>query len=177
MAERPQYGEYATPEEVAAAFGTPPPPRQPAQPDAPQLPPPVAGTAVRAAPPAGVVVERSWNRILTTILIALGAYRTVVSFFSLNAEGDNLAASLKSVGYTGFTSIAEINELALTGAVLQAVFLGLAVVISLRLLRAGRISFWVPLVAALICWVVIASLYMGVIVNDPAYATWVESQR
>ena len=172
MAERPQYGEYATPEEVAAAYGTPPAPPKPAE-----LPPPVAGTAVRAAPPAGVVVERSWNRILTTILIALGAYRTVTSFFSLNSEGDNLAASLESVGYTGFTSIAEINDLAMTSAVLQVVFLGLAVVISLRLLRAGRISFWVPLVAAVICWVIIASLYMGVIVNDPAYATWVESQR
>jgi len=172
MAERPQYGEYATPEEVAAAFGTPPAP-----PKHVELPPPVAGTAVRAAPPAGVVVDRPWNRILTTILIALGAYRTVTSFFSLNSEGDNLATSLESVGFTGFTSIDEINQLAMTSAVLQVVFLGLAVVISMRLLRAGRISFWVPLVAAFICWVVIASLYMGVIVNDPAYATWVESQR
>ena len=168
---RPEYGEYATPEEQSAASGVPHTP--------PPLAPPVPGTQIRtAAPPEGqVAAPRSWDRVLTTAFLAYGAVTLVSRFLTLDTTGQNLKESLATVGFVGFSSIEQINAVALTSALIELVILALTVAISLRRLRSGKITFFIPLIAGVLATVIMAMIFMPIVVADPAYLTWAESLR
>jgi hypothetical protein len=173
VSERPQYGEFATPEEQSAASGIPV-----------TLPAPVAGTAVPIAPPAGASTlpgvapaPRPWDRILTVAMLAYGGYSVVSLFFSIDSVGQVLQEQLTTIGFDGFTLFDEISRVALIGAFIQLAFLAVAIVASLRSLRAGRVTFWIPLTAGVVSSVIVGVLFMSVILSDPAYLTWVESRQ
>jgi len=167
---RPEYGEYATPEEQSEASGVPHTP--------PQLPPPVVGTQVRAAPPTGhTAAPRGWDRIITTAFLAYGAFTLLSRFLTLDSTGQALKESLASVGFTGFDSVAQINEVALTSAIIELGILAITVLISVRRLRSGKITFFIPLIAGILATIVMALIFMPIVMADPAYLTWAESLR
>jgi hypothetical protein len=169
VTERPQYGEYATPEEQAAAsgFGAPPP-----------LAPPIPGTAVRAAPPVDAPrVRPRWDSIITTVLLALGAYTVITSFIEMSAIGEAFATTFEQLGVGGFSSFDAVNRMALIVAFVQLAAYVATVALSLRSARQNRITFAIPLIAGVATTFVCALLIMSVVVNDPAYLSWVESQQ
>lgn len=146
----PLYGEYATPEEVAALRG----------PDA--LPP------ATTAPPAPVATRRvstwrRWDRPLTIALIAFGVLNLIqYAGVLLDFEGFLEAATKgTSAEPIDFTEAARLG-----GVVLFLVCLVLLVVssaIAVLLLRRGRIAFWVPLVAgavSVLAWVAVLVVIM-----------------
>ena len=166
---RPEYGEYATPEEQSEASGVS---------LEKQLPPPVAGTQVRVAPPLGeTVAPRGWDRVITTAFLAYGAFTLFTRFLTLDSTGESLKQSLASVGFTGFDSVAQINEVALTSAIVELGILAIAVMLSVRRLRSGKITFFIPLIAGVLATVIMAMIFMPIVVADPAYLTWAESLR
>jgi hypothetical protein len=147
----PQYGEYATPEEVAALRG--------AAADAPGPPPALAGP-VPAAPgePARGSTLRRLDRPITIALIAFGVLNLLQYagplldfeyFLEITTEGTLLER-------VDFTDAARIG-----GVVLFVVCLALLLAsgaIAVLLLRRGRVAFWVPLVAgalSVLAWVVV----------------------
>jgi len=170
VTERPQYGEFATPEEQAAASGVPLAPAA--------LAPPVPGTAVRAAPPLGAPRQRPrWDSVLTPILLALGAYTVVTSFVDTAAIGEAFATTFRQFEFGEFSSFDAAERMALVVAFVQLAAYVLTVFLSLRSIRQNRTTFAIPLVAGVVTTVVCALLLMSVVVNDPAYLTWVESQQ
>ena len=170
MTERPQYGEFATPEEQAAASGVPVVPAP--------LAPPVPGTAVRAAPPHDAPRQRPrWDSILTTVLLALGAYSVITSFIDTSAIGEAFATTFQQFEFGEFSSFDAANRMALVVAFVQLGAYVITVALSLRTARQNRVTFFIPLLAGVITTVVCALLLMSVVVNDPAYLTWVESQQ
>ena len=168
---RPKYGEYATPEEQSAASGVPHTP--------PPLAPPVPGTQIRtAAPPAGqVAAPRSWDRVLTTAFLAYGAVTLVYRFLTLDTTGQNLKEDLASIGFSGFNSIAQINAVALNAALVELIIFAVTVMIALRRLRSGKLTFFIPLIAWVLVGIAMAAIFMPIVVADPAYLTWAESFR
>ena len=167
MSERPQYGEFATPEEQAAASGVPAP-----------LAPPVPGTAVRVAPPLDAPRQRPrWDSILTTVLLALGAYTVITSFIDTSAIGEAFATTFRQFEFGEFSSFDAASRMALVVAFVQLVAYVVTVALSLRSARQNRVTFAIPLIAGVVTTVVCALLLMSVVVNDPAYLTWVESQQ
>jgi hypothetical protein len=143
----PQYGEYATPEEVAALRGETagPPPADPG-------PPPAAQEPARGS------TWRRLDRPITIALIAFGVlnllqYAGALLDFDYFLEIATKGTILDDVD---FTDAARVG-----GIVLFVVCLALVLAsgaIAVLLLRRGRVAFWVPLVAgalSILGWVVV----------------------
>lgn len=151
----PQYGEYATPEEVAALRGAGSDARVAAPHPPHQLPAPTPVPA--AAGPQGSAWRRA-DRPITIALIVFGVVNLLqyagalldFEYFLEVATKDTFAEGID------FGDAARIG-----GAVLFALSLVLVLVsgfIAVLLLRSGRVAFWVPLVAGvltLVAWVVV----------------------
>jgi hypothetical protein len=154
---RPQYGEYATPEEVAALRG---PDAEPLPVAAPRPP---AGRPIPGPPPAGQVRPGTWDNVLTMVLLGVGVVFVIQNCIGYAQLPATLSQSLDAIGY----SDVHIPQSAqVWGWVLVVVNIGLlfgALVISLRRLRHGRLAFWVPIVAAVIASVVTTIIVGGVL--------------
>jgi len=141
--QAPLYGEYATPEEVAAIRGPDAPPLVPVE---PTPPPPPAGHPVPGPPPPGQRRPAGWDGIVTIGLLAFGAYNVlsgIVSFLDLRGF---MAQAAQQTGITGFRAPAGIEALGYAIIVAWVVLYVLAIVWAMRRLRSGRVAFWVPLV-------------------------------
>ena len=161
--QAPQYGEYATPEEVAELRGPDAPPLVPAE---PTPPPPPLGRPLPGPPPAGHRRAPGWDGILTVGLLAFGAYNVlsgVTGFFDLRAFLGQVA---RANGATDYVAPAGIQPLGYALAAAWVVLFVIAVVWSLRRMRHGRVAFWVPLLTG-----VVALTTTGVVSAIVLYAT------
>ena len=165
---RPQYGEYATPDEVAAARG--PLPKAPAEPRRVvpdrSLSAPGAGSA--APIPSARPRPRPANNLITALLLVVGSWNTVSSIPSYLDFGQVLTQGVAVAGY-GTVTFGQTAHTA--GIVLLAVsFLLLiaAIGVSLWLIRRGRRSVWVPVVAAAVYLAASIVVMTVVVANTPA---------
>lgn len=149
----PQYGEYATPEEVAAILAesgvvaaTP----APAPAAAPSRPAPAAGRPAAAARPGARPMPtgaRAFDRPATIFLLAFGLF----SLIQLSPVLLELEPVLEQVTANGPMAAADFSEAAnIAGRILfvaLAILLGAAAYFALGALRKGRVAFWIPLTA------------------------------
>jgi hypothetical protein len=162
---QPRYGQYAPVPPVSPA---PAPPAARPDPPAP-LPPPVARAHDRP--------RRTWDVVLTTLLLLIGVYDVVTGFTVYG----NLSAPLQDVfeqqGIGEFTSDALAVQVGVVLNVLRVMLIAAAVVLGLMRINRNRIAFWVPLGAGAIS--VLATLVASVvlIVSDPAFSAFVESTQ
>lgn len=158
----PQYGEYATPEEVAALRGAAPDPPPPTVPEV---------RTPRTEAPRGSAARR-WDRPITVALIAFGVLNLVqyagplldFEYFLEIATKGTFAESVD------FGAGARIGGLVLF--VLCLVLLLGSTAIAVLRLRRDRIAFWVPLVAgalSVLAWVVV--LFVILLQTPGALAT------
>lgn len=143
----PQYGEYATPEEVAALRGVP---------DA--APPPRADRPAPAAPEPRGSRRRRLDRPITIALIAFGVLNLLqYSAAFLDFEGFLEVATEGTVAEEiDFTDAARFGGVVLF--LLCLVLLVTSSAAAILLLRRGRVAFWVPLVAGVVtvlAWVIV----------------------
>ncbi|KRB39085.1 DUF6264 family protein [Microbacterium sp. Root180] len=168
---RPQYGEYATPEEQRARI---------AQPDIGQVyePAPVLDEPVAPAPAvqpvatpaeAGTRRSRPIDRIVTFALLAYGLV-TVISSFPALIDYASYAETM--FGILGVD--AELSDPAagrpwgIAAAFVLAVGWLVTAALSWMSLRRGRISWWIPLVGGVVFTFVSATLMLVPLMNDPA---------
>lgn len=181
---RPQYGEYATPEEVAEARGPlPVDPTDPvsrlaapiANPSSARAAKPAARPSPRlsaAPPPRGEPVAarhpRQANNLITVLLLIVGIWNTVTSIPSFLDFGPVLSQGVELAGYgtVSFGAIAHTAGIVLL--VTSLLLLIAAVGVSLRLIRTGRRSVWVPVVAAALYLVASIVVMTVVVANTPA---------
>jgi len=157
----PQYGEYATPEEQRARIQHPLPAPEPVRP----LPTGPA-TTVAARP------SRTADRIITIVLLVYGLTTVISSVPQL-------------IDFTGFVDTwmalagidAEFTNVAagqLWGAIAAGVFAAgwiLTALLSWRSLAARRLSWWIPLVGAIVTFVVVTVCLTVPLMGDPAIAS------
>jgi len=161
---RPQYGEYATPEEVAALRGVPLEPTPPAMPPPPTDSPVAPRTGARAAVP--VTGWRRFDRALTIALIVFGVFNVVQSAPLFIDFAPTLELAAKSVTYVDLTSL-EFGEAARVGGyvlfAISIVLLVAAAGFSYLALSRSRVAFWIPLTAAalnLVCYLVVLAVVL-----------------
>jgi hypothetical protein len=158
---RPQYGEYATPEEVAALRGIP------LGPPARTVPPTVPTAALRA----GTAPVNTWRRLdrpITVALIVFGVINVVQSAPLFLDFVATLKLAAKSVTYGPVDlSLLEFGEPArIGGYVLLAISIVLLVAaagFSYLALSRSRVAFWIPLSAGglnLLCYVVVLAVVL-----------------
>lgn len=146
----PRYGEYATPEEVAALRGDA---TNPSQPSADPGSPPAA-----AREPARASTWRRLDRPITIALIAFGVlnllqYAGALLDFEYFLEVATEGTILDDVDFTGAARIGGVVLFVMSLALVLA-----SAAIAVLLLRRGRVAFWVPLVAgalSILGWIVV----------------------
>jgi hypothetical protein len=170
---RPQYGEYATPEEQRARI------RQPAAsealsagqtPAAAAVPGPAAPVAPPTAVAAPVVPRRRYvDRVITFALLAYGLI-TVLGSIPASTDYPQFAATFFEM--LGVDATLSDPAAGRGWGLAAALVLGLGWLLTLALswwnVRAGRLSFWIPLVGGLVFNMVSSLLLVVPLMTDPA---------
>lgn len=165
---RPAYGEYASPEEQRARMGIPAePPSVPASLPAPMPVMPEPG-AVAARHPA--------DRIITIVLLAMGAVNVVFSVSSFLDVGTAFSRTFEAMGIPGeFTNTPGAGTWgAIAGVLLLATYL-ITALAAWRRLRAGRISWWIPVVGAVVAYLFVVVCLTVPLASDPAFQEYLRS--
>ena len=162
---RPQYGEYATPEQQRAARGLPSEPL-----------PPLPDTLVPAAAPAkepataSTPRPRRADRIVTFALLAYGLLTVIMSGTSYLNLAPTLNDALSMVGVEGqFSNFAAARTWGVIATIALVVGWTLTAVLSVRRLRAGKITWWLPIVGAVVTVTLVSICIMVPLVGDPAF--------
>lgn len=171
---RPQYGEYATPEEQRARIRqpeasaaledgrSPSAPIDQRAPVDPVIPGPVAGTRPATRP-------RFVDRVITFALLGYGLF-TVLG--SIPAATDYTQFATTFLQVFGVDQALSDPASARGWGLAAALVLGIGWVATLGLswisLRAGRISFWIPLVGGVVFNLVSSVLLVAPLMADPA---------
>ena len=182
--DRPEFGEYATPEEQQA-LRMPLDPRASHDPSAPlaqlasmenanytPLPPmPAHAPGVPTDAPAAAPVGRGGlaNRIVTIALLAYGLISVLTTipryldFRSLANEAFQMA------GVPGeFSNVAQGSTMGSAAAFILAVGFALTAWIAIRRLRRGQRAWWVPIVGSIVVNIPVVICLMAALMNDPA---------
>lgn len=175
---RPQYGEYATPEEQARAMGIHRP-----------LPPPVPGTAVPPAaearhPPLSAPVVpplpeaatmRRWDVTASAVLLMIGLYSVLYTFVLMAQLPAALSSALAAWGITQpFTSLHAASVVAIVVDVVYGVLWIAALGGTIARLRRRRSAFWIPLTAGIVAVLVWLVLVSAMLVHDPAFTAYLQ---
>lgn len=165
---RPKFGEYATPEEQRARIQQPDAPAALSSGQAPDELPPRSPAPAPAAPRKR---GRTIDRIATGVLLGYGLFIVLTSIPTVVDYSGFVSTFLSTLG----VSASLADPAAGRGwAIAAALVLGIgwlaAVALSLANLRAGRITFWIPLVAGVVCNLVSSTLLIIPLVSD--HAVW-----
>ncbi|MFT4282319.1 DUF6264 family protein [Microbacterium sp.] len=173
QAPPPRYGEYATPEQQARfrdGEDSPGAPRQ-AEPagagrTGSPLPRPAAGGVAEVSEATPV---RRGDRFVTIALLAYGLFVVVSTMGQLIDYGGFVKTwmELAQIDAT-FEVTASGRAWGITGAVAFAVGWVLTALASWRAIRRGRRSWWIPIVGAVVSFLVVSLCLSVPLVTDPA---------
>lgn len=162
---RPRYGELATPEEQRLAAGLP------AVDVVVESPSP----AVEVAPAAASARRHPVDRFATIALLAYGLINVVLTGLSYLDLPRVMNESMRILGIEGeFTNYAQGRTWGMVAAIVLVVGWSATAALSIRRLRTGRITWWIPVVGAVVTGIT-ASLCLTVpMMGDPAFIAYVD---
>lgn len=171
----PQYGEYATPEEVARITGRPVPGSEPAPPPVPS-PSPTERSSSWPSDERPARPPLRWDPPVTIALLMVGLWNVITSipaFWNLDRElAQSFAAMPADLGVD--LSDVQLGEPTLIGGrILLGVWIVLFLValgVSVTRLRARRRAFWVPLVAGVVAILAVVVAMTAIMLIDPGLA-------
>lgn len=164
--QRPQYGEFATPEEQRRLAGLPP---LDAVIDAPAEPVQVA------APDAAPAKPRRWDRIITIALLAYGLINVFTAGMSYLDLPTVMNESMKILGVPGeFTNFEQGKLWGMIAAVLLVIGWVITAWLSVRRLRKGKLTWWLPIVGAAVTMLVVGVCITVPMMGDPAFISYIE---
>ncbi|WP_426320322.1 DUF6264 family protein [Microbacterium sp. E-13] len=162
---RPQYGEYATPEEQRARIQEPPPSRT--QPPAPVMTD-APGSGIPSPPPGAAGKPRPVDRIVTFALLAYGLVNVISSVTAMADYGSYAETMLTMLGVDAqLSDPAAGRPWGIAAAVVLAIGWCATAAVSLWSMRRGRLTWWIPLAAGIVFTFVAGTLMLIPLVNDP----------
>jgi hypothetical protein len=167
--QRPRYGELATPEEQRRAAGLPPV-AEVVTPALPTTPPP-------APEPGGVAPARphSLDRFATIALLAYGLVNVIVSGLSYLDIVPVMNQTMGMLGIEGeFTNYAAGRTWGTIAAAVLVVGWCVTAALSIRRLRRGRLTWWVPVVGAVVTVGIAALCLVVPMMGDPAFIAYLD---
>lgn len=166
---RPQYGEYATPEEQRARIRQPDVTRalETGQSSASSAAP-AASAGVAPAPAARVRPPRFADRVATVALLAYGLFNVLSSFPAFLDYGAYADTMFSLLGVDAeLTDPAAGRPWGIAAAlILAAGWMGTAL-LSWWSLRRGRLTWWIPLVAGVVFTFIAGMLMVVPLMSDP----------
>lgn len=175
---RPQYGEYATPEEQRAHIREPLPEYIPepiyTTATTPQTPPPAY--AVNPAVPAPAPRRAgSTQRAITLGLLAMGIVQILMTAVSFLGFSDALTETFMSFGLS--REVADQPRPQLWGTTMLLILIvGFLVTayLSVKRMQAEKSSWWVALVGGAVTWIIVYVIMAVVLISDPAFQALVD---
>lgn len=191
---RPQYGEYASPEEQARAIGVPlehahhatspvVPAVEPAQkPQKSERGAPHPETGKQAGQPdavglgAATRVKRSRDTVVTVMLLMLGLAWVLLSIPGTSDLAGTLDRTYALQGYTGhYGPVALASTLGLVINISSLVLWGATCAVSVAVLRRHRRAFYIPIIGAVLSGLVVVALTLVAMFNDPGLLAYLST--
>lgn len=195
---RPEYGEYATPEQIAAARGmsldelnreialrhTPKshapqahtPKTHASQPDTPRAssePAPVTAADVAAPLARKARPAHPADRFVTIALLTFGLVMVLFTIPNLGSLSTSLQLAYEQVGIGSIANTGFADALGVTAIVIQLlIWVATAAAAVLRLQR-GKLAWWVPLVGGAVAAMVVLIVFIVVLTSDPTFGDYV----
>lgn len=170
--QRPQYGEYATPDEQRRLAGLPP---LDTVIEAPQSASAVVAEPATPEPARSITKARPWDRIITIALLAYGVVNVFMTGMSYLDLPTVMNQSMDILGIDGeFTNFAQGKAWGTAAAVLLVAGWAVTAWLSLRRLRTGKITWWVPLVGAAATMLIASICIMVPMMGDPAFMAYLD---
>jgi hypothetical protein len=156
---RPEYGEYATPEQQAAAMGR----KYVAPEPEPTAPAAVLPQVVLARPPGYA------NRFFTVFLLGLGAITLIERIPAYFSYASSFKGEVTAMGYPSVTVPSSLDAAGIPTLVANIALFAATILISTWALRRGRISFYIPIAGAIIyslVTLILISVYAPGLINQ-----------
>ncbi len=178
--DRPEYGEYATPQDQARAMGASYGPA--GTPTADHVEKPEKGArstscATRkaaqdqSADDADEKHPRLWDAALTVAFLTLGVVIVITTIPQWADLFDFMNTAYAQLGYDPYTSRQLAESIGMSINLMQVVALTAAITLSVRALRAGRIAFYIPIAVGAVALVITFVLFLVATALDPAMPT------
>jgi hypothetical protein len=174
---RPQFGEYATPDQQRDAIKVPlsdhesipvesqvSPTSHISVQGASRAEPSAIGTQVR--PSAG-------DRFATVLLLAIGLITVLMTIPALSNLPAAIAPTFVQLGVGTFTADDFARSMGWGALIAEIVLWVLALVLSLRALRRGKRAWWIPLVFGVLANIVVFAAIAIAMTADPAFTDYV----
>lgn len=149
----PKYGQYAP--------ITPTPPVE--------LPPP--------APPVVVQPNRTRDIAVTTVLLLIGVFDVAARFATFADLGPSLNSMYGQLGITIGLSATIAAPYGIAINIVRIAVLVVTIVVSLLLIARHRRAFWVPLAGYVLAGLITGGIVVALMLNDPAYQTWIAQHQ
>ena len=194
---QPEYGQYATPQEQAKAvakslptpaISTPPATSTPHR-GAPHLGPPHLGAPHLGRPHLGALPKRQLtgqrnspaatrrpDRLITLMMLAVGlgyALSQIPGNLSLAQVFDQL---YKQMGVGSYEVTSATATIGVALIIAQLAVWVLTALWAFRRIRAGRASWWIPVVGAVVSVAVSSALMAVLLMADPAFTTYLSTK-
>ena len=199
---RPQYGEYATPQEQAKIIADSLPPvsallvpgpatQTPAAPGAhpASAPPTVVGSTHRASDaatrsrtdasvlPAAPRRPRRWDLILTAVLLGYSSVNVIAQLSARDMLATIVTQFFVTQGIGDYTPTALTTTLGNSLNVVTLALFVLTVLATIWMLRRGRVAFWVPIAGGFAATVVTLVFVVILLQSDPAFTAYLAGVR
>jgi hypothetical protein len=178
-ADRPQYGEYASPEEQRARAGLPPLNADAAA----SAPPASAPTPAPAMPPARADVPstapaRPVGRLVTFVLLGFGLVNVLSSIPQFVNMAATLSESMELLGLEGeFTNFAAARTWGIIAVIVLLAGYAATAWLSFRQLKRNRAAWWIPLVGFIVTMSLVSACIAVVMFSDPAFTAGLLTPR
>jgi hypothetical protein len=167
---RPRYGEYATPDEQASALGIPlHPPLQPPPPDVADR---VAPTLERPRP---IRPARTLDLFFTIALLTFGLLSVLGGVVQNRGLGAQLDAMFDQFGIGSYTNLALAATIGLWLTISQIVVFVMTALLSVLAVRKHRVAFYIPILGAVVYFIVAVILVSVALGGDPAFAHYLDT--
>ena len=165
---RPQYGEYATPEEQLRRSG-----KEAAPPPVVHVPVPTPVAQPEPAPADVARPAHPVDRLVALALLAYGLWNVITSVLAFLSPSSLMATMMQMLGVSGsFSNYEQAKTWGMVAAILLIVGWTVTAALTLLRLRRGKLAWWVPLVGGAV-FVTLSSVCMLVpFYSDPAVVSY-----
>ena len=148
------------PQQAPAAATPPASGQQPPSSSNPGGPAPFRATAQQPTPRRG-------DKVITIVLLVVGALGALNMAGSLLQLPGTMSMMAEALGVNDFSAPSGLATVGTVGAIAVIAVYALNLIYSIQRLRAGKLAFWVPLVAAVIAFIVTMSFTMYGLYQSP----------
>ncbi len=199
---RPQYGEYATPQEQAKIIAdslppvssllvpAPAAPTPPATAGHPASASPTAGGSAHRAPdaatrasanaavrPAAPRRRRRWDLILTALLLGYASVNVIGQLMARDMLSTIVTQFFVAQGIGVYTPTALTTTLGNSLNVVTLTLFAVTVLVTTWMLRRGRVAFWVPIAGGVAATIVALVFVVILLQSDPAFTAYLAGVR